>query len=179
MEVAFATPPLPTVQGFTFTPGGKIAKIDQLLYQPSPQHLTQLLALILKKGSPCETAYLRCDDQGEYRGYVNTQCQLGGSELQVDRKDPSKESTSFTQVNIAFKARQNALCNQALRDGHDYSYRTRTVVTIDLAAGTATVGITKKQLSVISCSACGFTKNSDDVPPKCPQCKKTGTVTKT
>src|ERR1700728_1492084 len=140
MEVAFAAPPLPTVQGFTFTVGGKIAKIDKLLYQPSPQHVTQLLALILQKGSPCETAYLRCDDQGEYRGYVNTQCQLGGSETYVERNEASKQSTSFTQVNIAFKGRQNALCNQALRDAHDYSYRTRNVVTVDLAGGTATVG---------------------------------------
>jgi hypothetical protein len=179
MEVAFAAATLPTVQGFTFTVGGKIAKIDKLLYQPSQQHVTQLLALILKNGSPCETPYLRCDDQGEYRGYVNTQCQLGGSEEYVERNDASKQSTSFTQVNIVFKARQNALCNQALRDAHDYSYRTRNVVTIDLAGGTATVGIAKKQIAVITCSECGYTKNSDDVPPKCPRCKKPGTVKKT
>jgi predicted Zn-ribbon and HTH transcriptional regulator len=179
MEVAFAAPALPTVAGFTFTVGGKIAKIDKLLYQPNAQHLTELLALILKNGSPCKTEHLRCDDQGEYGGYVNTQCQLGGSDDYVERSDASKQSTSFSQVNIAFKARQNPLSNQALRDAHDYSYRTRKVVTIDLAGGTAAVGITKKQLGVIKCSNCSFTKNSDDVPARCPQCKKSGTVTKT
>jgi predicted Zn-ribbon and HTH transcriptional regulator len=179
MEVAFAAPTLPTVQGFTFSVGGRIAKIDKLLYAPSQQHVTQLLALILRNGSPCETEHLRCDDQGEFRGYVNTQCQLGGSEDYVERNDASKQSTSFSQVNIVFRARQNPLCNQALRDAHDYSYRTRKVVTIDLVGGTATVGITKKQLGVISCSNCTFTKNSDDVPAKCPQCRKPGTVTKT
>jgi predicted Zn-ribbon and HTH transcriptional regulator len=179
MDVAFAAPTLPTVQGFTFTVGGRIAKIDKLIYAPSPQHVTQLLALILQNGSPCKTEYLRCDDQGEYRGYVNTQCQLGGSEDYVQRTDPSKQSTSFTHVNIAVKARQNPLSHQALRDAHDYSYRTRNVVTIDLAGGTATVGITKKQIAVITCSKCGYSKNSDDVPPKCPQCKKLGTITKT
>jgi predicted Zn-ribbon and HTH transcriptional regulator len=179
MDVEFAPQTLPSVQGFTFTVGTKIAKINKLLYPPEPQHLTELLALILKNGSPCKTEYLRCDDQGEFRGYINTQCQLGGSEDYVKRSDPSKESTSFTQVNIAVKARQNALGNQALRDAHDYSYRTRNVLTVDLAAGTATVGITKKQIAVITCSACGYSKNSDDVPPKCPRCKKPGTITKT
>src|SRR5579875_1323945 len=134
-------PELPTVQGFTFKATGPIAKIDKLMFEPDPTHWNELLALILSKGVPCETAHLRADYQGDFGKYVNTQCQLGGSETYVKRNEPSKQSTSFTQVNISFGARKNVLANQALRDAHRYSYATRRAVVIDLAAGTATVGI--------------------------------------
>jgi hypothetical protein len=183
MDVDFTVTatPLPAVAGFTFTIGGKVAKIDKLIYSPDSGHVDELLALVLVKGSPCETAYLRCDDQGEYGKYVNTQFQLGGSETYVKRTDASKQSTSFTQANISFDARRHKMANQALRAAHDYSYRTQKVVVIDLAPGAATVGFGQGNAGVInlSCSNCTFTKvlaGGSPVPTKCPQCKKVGTI---
>lgn len=177
MEVIVAAT-LPSVAGFTFTVGGKIAKIDALLFQPDPGHFRTLIDLIQTNGSPCKTPNLRCDDQGEYGGYVNTQGQLGGTEDYVERNKPT-QSTSFSQVNVSFAARRNGLCNQALSDAHEYSYRTQKVVTIDLAAGTATQVVTSKKF--FKCSNCSYNKAmpkpNADVPAKCPQCKKPGTIT--
>jgi len=176
------TTPLPSVQGFTFTVGSAIAKIDKLLFSPDPDHVDELLTLVLQKGSPCETDHLRCDDQGEFRGYVNTQFQLGGKEDYIKRSDPSKQSTSFTQVNVSVAARRHNLCNQALRDAHDYSYHTGKVVTVDLKAGTATVGVNTRsaKVSTITCTSCKYSKvlpSGATAPSKCPRCKKDTIVT--
>jgi len=182
------TPPAraPTVAGFTFFVGDTITKIDKLIYQPDPTHVRELMALILEKGAGCETEHLRCDDQGVFRGYVNTQCQLGGSGGRVNRTDASKQSTSFTQVNLAVDARRNPINFKALAAGHEYSYRTKKVVTIDLAAGTATVGVDSSKTKNVSflCSECKYKKtlpaNATEqigaIEQQCPRCKKFATV---
>jgi GNAT superfamily N-acetyltransferase len=180
MEPAFivTAPPLPNIAGFNFTIGGTITKISMLMYTPDPQHVVELIDLIRTKGVPCQTAYLRCDRQGDFSQiYINTQCQLGGSEVFVKRTEPSKQSTTFTQVNIHIKAWDHKMVGLALSAAHHYSCHTQKVVTIDLAAGSAVVGVGKSSAGVInlSCSLCKFAKTvpaSSVVPEKCPQCKK-------
>jgi len=177
-------PPITGVQGFTFTIGGDITKLDKLIRVPDADEVAELVALILKKGVPCETASLRCDIQGGTKksAYSNTQCQLGGSEDYVKRTDASKQSTSFTQVNITPAALNNPNNGQALRNGHDYSYRTGKVVTIELAQGAATLGTTASTIYTISCSNCTYKVTTPKQPTaqdlaKCKQCKKQGTLT--
>ena len=187
MEAVIEVAPLPSVAGFTFKTAGRIAKIDKLVFQPAQPDVDELLALILRVGVPCKTDMLRCDNQGTTSGgYANTQCQLGGGDDYVARSDPSKQSTSFTQVNISPRAFNHPLAGQALRDAHDYSYRTRNVVTVELAQGTASVGVDRSSVAskTLACSACKFRKTlpgtaTVEIPAKCPQCKKAGTVSLT
>lgn len=179
-------PPITGVQGFSFTIGADITKLDKLIRVPEAEEVAELLALMLTKGVPCETATLRCDIQGGTKKstYSNTQCQLGGSEEYVKRSNPSKQSTSFTQVNITPAALNNPNNGQALRNGHDYSYRTGKVVIIELAQGAATLGTTASTVYTISCSNCTYRVTTPKQPTaqdlaKCKQCKKQGTLTAT
>jgi hypothetical protein len=173
---------LPVVAGFKFAVGAKVAKIDKLLFWPKPGDVTELLQLVQQQGSPCETAKLRCDDQGEQGGnYVRTQFQLGGSEERVNRSDPSNQSTSFTQVNVSFASRRHPMCNMALMHAHKYSYNTQNVVTIDVLEEKASPGISKTSITAnYICSNCKYKKpyTAAQVPEKCPRCKQVYTLEK-
>lgn len=182
MEVRPAAIPIPVVQGFEFTIGGRISKIDKLRYVPTDEEVTALLAKILKDGVPCETPTLRCDVQGGTTGgYVNTQCQLGGSELNVPRSKASKQSTSFTQVNITQQALNNRTSSQALQRAHRYSWQTTNVVTVQLAGGAATVSVPEKSTYIVICSNCKQRKTYTSKPTsenliRCNRCKQEGTL---
>jgi hypothetical protein len=179
-------PPITGVQGFKFTIGSDITKLDKLIRVPDADEVAELMGVILKKGVPCDTSSLRCDVQGGTKKstFTNTQCQLGGSEEYVKRTDASKQSTSFTQVNITPAALNNPTSSQALRNGHDYSYRTGKVVIIELAQGAATLGTTASTVYTIACSNCNYKLTTPKQPTaqdlaKCKQCKKQGTLTAT
>jgi hypothetical protein len=172
------TPPaqaLPIVQGLTFRRLERVAKIDKLIKTPNQKSWAAMLEQIRLTGDmtsattksgrnhPCQTADLRCDHQGEIGGgYINTQVQLGGSDVRIERTD-AKQSTSVTQVNVHPAAYRSPLIKDALARAHDWSFATGWVAQIDPVVNAAPVQPTgPTRPSTFTCNKCGATYQALD-----------------
>lgn len=181
---------VPVVAGFSFTVGAKVAKIDLLMFPPSGKSWTMMMDQIRESGDrtdkatprgfnhPCQTDDLRCDHQGLImKDYVNTQVQLGGRTKSVTRGDPSKESTTVSQVNVNVACYSTkGMFNDALAKAHDYSWKTKNVVQLETNSPAvfrvAPVGVLN-----FKCNQCGKLYNAVDsielglrlggFPPRC------------
>ncbi len=137
--------PLPNVQGFNFIEDGVIANLDKVKKQTGDREWNNLLACILSDGDklfsttrggrnhPVQTESLRVDYQGEAREstHANQQAQIGGADRYERKKG---ESTSISCVHVSFDCSASANIKNALKQAHDYSFKTGRVVVITRAA---------------------------------------------
>ena len=159
--------PLPTVAGFVMTIMGSITNYEVYDTRNDSYVKTDyenLADLILRKGADCKSSLLRCDVQGDTTSSdVNTQCQIGGTDLNYKRKKfkGRLESTSFTCVLVSTAAYSHRSINLALVRAHEYSNINRVMVKIDLAAVTTAMTTpivnNNNTYQTITCQACNDT----------------------